>query len=102
MAITTTVYACIGNPDDRLTQARWHEYLRKFIALVRVQAAAVHDEWMSQPTSPRQSACVAFDIDHNDVLLLQHDLRSLAGEYGCEGILWAEAKPRLLPAAIHV
>lgn len=98
MGPTRSVYVTISNADENLRQARWSELHRKLVNLIRVHAAHVHDEWASQATSPRQSACVHFDVDHDDVHMLQHDLRSLAAEYQQPGIVWAEAKHRLLPA----
>lgn len=98
MTPAQSVYACIGNSDDKLPQARWAELHRKFVSLIRQRATAVYGEWVSPSGSPWQNACVGFEIDHGDVDLLQHDLRSLAAEYGQDSIAWSEAKTRLLTA----
>lgn len=91
-----TVYASIGNDDDRLPQDRWTTLHRKFVALIRAQAMTVHGEWISPFGAAVQSACVGFDIGHDDVGELKHDLTSLAGEYDHPHVVWADAKPKHL------
>lgn len=94
-----TVYASIGNPDDRLPQDRWTVLHRKFTALIRRDAITVHGEWISPFGAPVQSACIGFDIGDHDVAELKHDLTSLAGEYQQNHIVWADAKSKLLVPA---
>lgn len=100
MGDTLTVYACIGNSDDKLTQARWSAFHRKFVALIRANASTIYGEWASASSSPWQNACVAFEIDPVEAQALRHLLSLLAGEYGQDSISWAVAATTFLtPAA---
>lgn len=86
-----TVYASIGNSDDRLTQARWSEFHAAFAELIRDYATTIHGAWLSNPADPWQNACIAFDVDINDVGDLQRELILVAGRFDQESIAWAEA-----------
>lgn len=101
MGATFTVYACIGNSDDKLGQARWSAFHRKFVALVRAHASTVYGEWTSASASPWQNACVAFEIDPDEARTLQRLLTLLAGEYGQDSIAWAEADTTFLTPAVE-
>lgn len=96
MADTSTVYASIGNSDDKLTQARWSAFHDRFTTLVRTHALRVYGDWTSTGTSPWQNACIAFEIGHETAKRLQHDLAELAGEYGQDSIAWAEADTQFI------
>lgn len=85
-----TVYASIGNSDDKLTQARWSEFHASFASEVRDYATAVHGAWLSAPDAPWQNACMCFEVDPADVADLKHALATLAAEFGQESIAWAE------------
>jgi hypothetical protein len=94
-----TVYASIDNTADALGQDAWTVYHRKFVALVRHHAMDIHAELVSPFGARIQRAAVRFEIADGDVKLLQHDLVTLAGEYGRDGIDWDHAKPkRLVPS----
>lgn len=100
MADTKTVYASIGNSDDKLTQARWAEFHGKFSAAVRSLALQVYGDWVSPGTDPWQNACIAFEIGYETSARLQRDLAELAAEYGQDSIAWAEADTQFIrPAA---
>lgn len=87
---TQTVYASIGNSDDRLTQARWCELFRKFIALIRAHSTAVYGEWVSPSAGPWQNACAGFEVARGEADTLRRLLGSLAAEYAQDAIAWAE------------
>lgn len=99
MAGTRTVYASIGNPDDKLGQARWASFHDKFTAAVRGLALQVYGDWTSASTDPWQNACVAFEIGYETSERLQRDLAELAAEYGQDSIAWAEADTRFIGPA---
>lgn len=107
MTTTNTIYASIGNSDDKLTQARWSELHNKFTATVRGLALQVYGDWVSHSTDPWQNACIAFEIGYETSERLQRDLAELAAEYGQDSIAWAEAETRFIgpttptPAADH-
>lgn len=108
MAGTHTVYASIGNSDDKLTQARWAEFHGKFSAAVRGHALQVYGDWTSLTTDPWQNACIAFEIGYEVSERLQLDLAELAAEYDQDSIAWAEADAKFIsptaptPAAVFV
>jgi len=94
-----TVYVSIGNSDDKLPQARWHEYWIALRELVVRYAVEVHGEWLSIPVSPYQNACLCFDVLPDDVTPVKRELAGLAGRFGQHSIAWAEAQTEfLIPA----
>jgi hypothetical protein len=99
MADTRTVYASIGNSDDKLTQARWAEFHDKVGAAVRGLALQVYGDWASAGADPWQNACIAFEIGHETSERLKRDLAELAAEYGQDSIAWAEADTKFIGPA---
>lgn len=102
MAGTRTVYASIGNSDDKLTQARWSAFHDKFTTAVRGLALQVYGDWTSGSTDPWQNACIAFEIGYETSERLQRDLAELAAEYNQDSIAWAEADTRFITPAAPV
>jgi hypothetical protein len=87
----TTVYACIGNSDDKLTQARWHEFWIQFRATVITNAQRIYGEWTSIAVSPYQNACICFETLEGGDEVMKHAFARLAREYSQDSIAWAEA-----------
>src|SRR5262245_30724798 len=100
MTDTITVYASIGNSDDKLSQARWAEFAELFVAIVDANAKQLHGVWYSRPDAPWQNACVCFEIQ-NDVVLpaLRFELAHLCAEFDQDSIAWAVAKTEFITAA---
>lgn len=96
MADTRTVYASIGNSDDKLGQARWSEFHSKFTAAVRSHALQIYGDWTSPSADPWQNACIAFEIGQETSERLRRDLAALAAEYGQDSIAWAEAETQFI------
>ncbi|ACU71767.1 hypothetical protein Caci_2858 [Catenulispora acidiphila DSM 44928] len=96
MADTHTVYASIGNSDDKLTQARWSEFHGKFTAAVRSHSLRIYGDWTSPGADPWQNACVAFEIGSETTARLRRDLAELAAEYDQGSIAWAEAETQFI------
>lgn len=94
----TTVYVSIGNSDDKLTQARWAQFLWNFRDCMGRAATQVYGEWLSAPDSSYQNACVA--IATETPLTLKAALAALAHEYGQDSIAWAEAPETEFIAAV--
>lgn len=63
-----TVYASIGNSDDKLSQNEWAEYLRMFGVLMRQSSTQVYGDWFSDPRAPWQNACMAIECGDPDTL----------------------------------
>jgi hypothetical protein len=85
-----TVYASIGNSDDKLTQAQWSEFHDIFAALIRTAATQIFGDWLSASNARWQNACVAFEIDVEAADRLKRALVNLAAEFNQESIAWAE------------
>jgi len=90
MPDTLTVYASIGNSDDKLTQTRWAELHAAFAAAIRDYTVTVHGSWLSNPAEPWQNACIAFEVDAADAGDLKRELPLVAGRFGQDSIAWAE------------
>jgi hypothetical protein len=86
-----TVYASIGNSDDKLSQARWSAYHERFEDVIRDRAKTVYGDWLSLPNSGWQNACVAFGVDPAEVPFLKSELRDLAAAFDQDAVAWAEA-----------
>lgn len=86
-----TVYASIGNSDDKLPQRRWHEYWVAFRRQVMNYAHHVHGEWLSSGCAPYQNGCICFEISGPAAATLKAELRRVAGAFGQDSIAWAEA-----------
>lgn len=86
-----TVYASVGNSDDKLSQRRWSNFITDFVTVVHHRADQVHGVWHSAPTEAFQNASVCFEIDDPTAArLLRPRLAQLAAEYGQDSIAWAE------------
>lgn len=91
-----TVYVSIGNSDDKLTQARWHEFWVAFRSVVTDRAIRVHGEWLSIGCAPYQNACICFEVPAGAVNALKTELAEVAAEFGQDSIAWAEAVTEFL------
>jgi hypothetical protein len=86
------VYVSIGNSDDKLPQARWHEFWVEFRRTVVHHASQVHGEWLSIGCAPYQNACICLELPAGNANGLKIDLATLAAEFGQDSIAWAEAR----------
>jgi hypothetical protein len=90
---TCTIYATIGNSDDRLGQARWSEFAAKFISVITDQADQVHGVWWSEPGAPWQNCCVGFAIAESGAGALRLSLSILRESYGQDAVAWVRGHP---------
>jgi len=97
-----TIYASIGNSDDKLTQREWSQFLRAFLAGIRMHAAEIHGEWHSSPTAPFQNACVCFEIVECEAEDLRDLFGRMAHQYRQDSIAWAVAPTTEFLAATEV
>jgi hypothetical protein len=86
-----TVYASIGNSDDKLPQQRWHDFWVRFRLAVIGAASRVHGEWLSIGCAPYQNGCVCFEVEPAKAGGLKAELARLAAEFGQDSIAWAVA-----------
>lgn len=86
-----TVYASIGNSDDKLTQYRWGVYVQSFLNTIRRHASQVHGEWYSAPDAPWQNACCCFEVTPDSAITIRQDLNELRILHEQDSIAWAVA-----------
>jgi hypothetical protein len=87
----TTVYASIGNSDDKLSQQDWARFCEAFANRVNTFASRIYGRWFSAPDAPFQNACVAFEIHDDAIPGLQETLEDAAVRFGQDSIAWAVA-----------
>lgn len=88
---TITVYASIGNSDDKLTQAQWSAYARRFQVEINQYAQQIHGVWHSAPADPYQNMCVCFEIRPHDVRAVRYLLAMTTRDFRQDSIAWAVA-----------
>jgi len=106
------VYISIGNSDDKLTQAQWHEFVREVDDLLVTRT--VHGRWFAAPDVPWQNACWCIEFEPDQLYdnspefcdwdgtwrkhaaytrtahaHLQRELRRMAARYQQDSIAWA-------------
>lgn len=86
-----TVYASIGNSDDKLTQFAWAAFVGDFVKTMRTAATAIYGEWYSAPDAPFQNACIAALVAADKVDALRAELTELRERFDQESIAWAVA-----------
>lgn len=85
-----SVFICIGNSDDKLTQRDWACYQLDLRMLIQEHAEARHGDWHSFPDSIYQNACWCIEIQENDIPALKKGLRKLAAYYKQNSIAFNE------------
>jgi len=84
-----TVYASIGNSDDKLPQAIWRSYLRAFRLLMRRYSETVYGDWVSETSSAYQNACMCIQARAVDLDELRSDLLRTRVAYGQDSIAFS-------------
>ncbi len=103
--ITETVYICIGNSDDKLSQASWSQFVsciqEALQGAVDRGELVIHGSWRSRPDDPWQNACrcVQFPPSGKAIGPLRELLADLAGIYRQDSITWAPAQVEFIKAA---
>lgn len=85
-----TIYASIGNSDDRLTQKQWADYVEEFVQTITDLSEQFFGVWYSESSSPFQNLCVAFEIGEGAERELRSQLVRLRKDYVQDSIAWAE------------
>lgn len=86
---TITVYASIGNSDDKLTQQEWSEFVRDFERTMRRDAKQIYGVWYSAPGEPFQNACIGAAIPEPNVDMLRAALTEMGQYFQQDSIAWA-------------
>lgn len=86
----TTVYATIGNSDDKLSQREWAAFVADVRRVLAEEAETTHGEWFSAPDTPWQNACWCVEIPAYRLARARHRVGKLAPVYRQESIAWAE------------
>jgi len=90
----TTVYVSIGNSDDKLSQSEWSNYLHSFRECMAKFAKEVYGDWVSEPSSSYQNACMG--IATETPLTLKAALAILRTEYRQDSVAWAVAETEFI------
>lgn len=91
-----TIYASIGNSDDRLPQQQWSVYAQSFVTTIQRHVGphwlpgGVHGEWYSLSNAPWQNACVCFEATADQARLIRADLEELRTLHDQDSVAWAE------------
>ena len=88
-----TVYATIGNSDDKLGQAQWATFANEFVTTIRVHSREVHGVWWSEPGSAWQNCCVGFAIAEESIAALQAALAKMREFFGQDAVTWVRGHP---------
>jgi hypothetical protein len=90
------VFISIGNSDDKLTQRRWSQYVKRVDVLLEL-CDPIHGRWFSEPDSPYQNACWCVEFSGTPgiseiewIQRVRQSLRSIAAEFDQDSIAWAE------------
>lgn len=84
-----TIYASIGNSDNKLSQQRWSEFAQAFVEFVERHASQVYGVWFSKPDAPYQNACVGFAIAPSAAVWMRDCLVHLRANYDQTSVAWA-------------
>jgi hypothetical protein len=91
-----TVFVVIGNSDDKLSQARWAEFVKEVDAAVPQNGPRIqrHGVWFSRPDDQWQNACWCFGVDVTVSatwwVSMKTHLAELAVKFGQDSIAWAD------------
>lgn len=86
---TITVYASIGNSDDKLTQREWSNFVSEMNTIIRHYAIQIYGWWFSNTDAPWQNAVAAFLLDANKQDALRDELTQLRIIYKQDSVAWA-------------
>jgi hypothetical protein len=89
-----TIYASIGNSDDKLSQSVWSNFTQAFYDAIMPCADQIHGVWFSEPSAPFQNMCVCFEISEGAERELRGQLLTLRHDFLQDSIAWAEV-PRM-------
>lgn len=87
---TRTVFICIGNSDNKLTQREWVCLQLDLRMMLQEAAVARHGDWHSFPDSIYVNACWCIEIEEDEIPELKGRLAALAIEYKQDSIAWNE------------
>lgn len=92
-----TVALLIGNSDDKLSQARWFDFVSDVNVSVRTRASHMHFHGAPPTTDMWQNACWVFEILSERVDACKRQIAEIAKTYGQDGVAWLEGHTEILP-----
>lgn len=89
-----TVVVSIGNSDNKLTQAEWHEFVQSVDVVLAKCVRRTHFRGFSPGEAPWQNAAWWVEMDERRVLGFHEDLRRLLPKFNQESIafLWGNGE----------
>lgn len=86
----------IGNTDDKLPQAGWHNFCSIMDAAIKVFAENIYFYGPSKGDESWQNACWVFDIPEDKAPLLMKDAKRIREIFMQESIAWMEGNVRMI------
>jgi hypothetical protein len=86
-----TVYICIGNADDQLTQRRWAEFAWNIHSELEGRGQ-LHGEWASDPVGEFQNACWCITFPDGHVATMIRALVACVARQFSQTVAWAVAR----------
>jgi hypothetical protein len=98
MSKTVTVYATIGNSDDKLTQKQWSSFCQQLhdAFFISYGGVNIHGMWFSSPASEYQNACVCAEVRTDSLDDLRTRLKKLALGFGQDSIAFVVGNTEFL------
>lgn len=90
------IYLAIGNSDDKLSQARWAQYMRDIHLLISLNSTHIFGEWFSAPQSEYQNACYSFSLPKKDVDEFKKQVTQTRKYFSQDSVAWTEKGPEFL------
>jgi hypothetical protein len=86
------VYVCIGNSDDKLTQAGWSGFVRQVRCELDTRSEVIHGAWFSAPYAPWQNACFCVEFaSAQDAAKAREVVTEIRKAYRQDSVAWAVA-----------
>lgn len=91
-----TVTIIIGNSDDKLTQARWSDFVNSIALRIGELAHHVHFAGGSGNSAPWQNSGWVFEIKEWQREKLKAELAPIGKEFGQDSIAWIEGDTQFI------
>lgn len=91
-----TITLQIGNSDDKLTQAEWHDYVEAVRTLLGDGPAQVHFFGAPPNWTPWQNAAWVFVLECGAIPPMQQALVDIRTRFRQDGFAWTEGETAFL------
>jgi len=91
-----TITLQIGNSDDHLPQARWHDYVEVVRTLLEAGPAQIHFFGAPPNWAPWQNAAWVFVAEREQIPALQAALIEIRARFEQDSFAWTEGETTFL------